>query len=125
MNRSVLLLMLAATFFIHLQLFAADDLINEDCVMELVVFKVKDPLIGIKIAQSVVEDARAFNNGIIKDEIYQSANDPHVIVQRITWKSLEKAKEALAAFDTFPNASDLSEQLEDVIFFDHLKLVEK
>lgn len=119
MNRYLTILILIAVIPSLCQVGAENSIVENSAITELVVFKVKDPSKGIEMARAIIEDAKAFNDGIIADEIYQSVNDPKIISQRIIWKSLEKAKEAFAAFDTFPSASHFIEQSEGVIFFDH------
>jgi hypothetical protein len=114
---------MTASIFSISQIGAGDSIMENNFVIEFAAFKVKDPSKGIEIARAIIGDARAFNDGIIADEVYQSVNDPNTIIQRITWKSLEKAKEAFAAFDTFPSASIFFEQSEGIIFFDHFKQV--
>lgn len=120
-NKSVIIL--AATLSTFFQVGAENSLLENSVIMEFVVFKVKDPSKGIEVARAIIEDVNAFNNGIIAAEVYQSVNDPNSIAQRITWKSLEKAKDAFAAFDTFPSASNFSEESGSIIFFDHFKLI--
>jgi hypothetical protein len=124
MNRFVLLI-LAATISSFFQVGAENSFIENSVITEFVVFKAKDPSKGIEVARAIIEDIKAFNNGIIAAEVYQSVNDPNTIAQRITWKSLEKAKDAFAAFDTFPSASNFAEESESIIFFDHFKLIKK
>ena len=92
---------------------------------EIVIFKVNDPDAGKSAARGIVEDARAFNDAIISAELYQSASDPKVLTQRIVWQSIEKAKEAFAASEQFPNMAKMMGLITDHIFMDHFYLQEE
>jgi len=91
----------------------------EKPVVEFVIFKVSDPVEGIKAALALLEDAQAFNNAIISSEIYQSASDPYTIAQLITWKSLKEAKAAFAASENFPNMERIMGLITESKLFDH------
>lgn len=117
MKRYFALLILASAIPLFFQIGAENPTVENSVITEFVIFKVKDPSKGIKMARAIIEEVKAFNDGVIADEVYQSVNDPTTIAQRITWKSLEKAQDAFAAFDTFPSASSFSEHSGDVIFF--------
>lgn len=95
----------------------------EDFINEIVIFKLKNPSKGIEFAHAIVKDIKSFNDGIVEDKLYQSVNDPTVIAQCITWKSIEKAKEASSSFDTFPSAADFTNQSGEVIFFEQFKQI--
>lgn len=88
-------------------------------VVEFVVFVVSDPVEGMKAATALVEDAKAFNDAIISAEIYQSASNPNMLAQRITWKSLLAAKAAFAASENFPNMQRIMKLTTEHVIFDH------
>lgn len=92
---------------------------NDGPVVELVIFVVNDPIEGMKAATAIVEDAKAFNDAIISVELYQSASNPNMLAQRITWKSLKAAKAAFAASEKFPNMMRLMDLTTEHVFFDH------
>jgi hypothetical protein len=115
-------LLIAVTFCLQLiNLVNANDGVNmtTQSVVEIVIFKVSDPVDGMKAAREIIENAKAFNQSIILSEIYQSASDPNTITQRIIWKSLEEAKAAFAASDTFPGMAKLMQLTTEHVFFDH------
>ena len=88
-------------------------------VVEFVVFVVSDPIEGMKAATALVEDAKAFNDAIISAEIYQSASNPNMLAQKITWKSLPAAKDAFAASEKFPNMERIMKLTTEHVIFDH------
>ena len=90
-----------------------------DAVVEIVIFKVSDPAEGLKSARALVEDAKAFNDGIVSAELYQSLSSPNTIAQRIRWKSLEHAKAAQAASSEFENMARVIELTTESVIFDH------
>lgn len=95
---------------------------NDESVVELVVFAVSDPVEGMKAARAIVADAKAFNDAIISAELYQSASNPKLIAQRITWKSLTEAKAAFAASENFPGMVRIMELTTEQVLFDHFYL---
>jgi len=92
---------------------------DEGPVVEFVFFVVSDPIEGMKAATAIVEDAKAFNDAIISVETYQSASNPNMLAQRITWKSLLEAKAAFEASEKFPNMTRFMELTTEMVLFDH------
>lgn len=92
---------------------------NTGPVVEIVIFKVSDPVEGMEAAREIVENAKAFNQAITSSEIYQSASNPNTISQRILWKSLGEAKAAFAASETFPGMVKMMALTTEHVFIDH------
>lgn len=88
-------------------------------VVEIVIFKVSDPVEGMQAAREIIENAMAFNQAILLSETYQSAADPNTIAQRIVWKSLKEAKAAFAASETFPGMAKMMGLTTEHVFIDH------
>lgn len=88
-------------------------------MFEVVVFKVRNPEAGLAAAKAVIGDAKAYNDGVIGAETYQSLDDPHLLTQRIEWRSLAHAKDAQAAFPTFPNAPKMMPLITETVMMDH------
>jgi len=101
--------------------FANEENNSENPVVEIVVFKVTEPEAGIEAALALIEDATAFNNAIISSEIYQSASDPNTIAQRIVWKTLKDAKDAVVASEKFPNMEVAQQVISEILVFDHFR----
>lgn len=93
-------------------------------VTEMVMFKVKDPKQGMSAARGIVEDAKAFNHAIISAELFQSTSDPNLLTQCIVWESLEKAKAAFAASESFPNMEKMMGLVTEQVFMDYFNLQE-
>jgi hypothetical protein len=92
---------------------------NTKPVVEIIIFKVSDPVEGVEAAREIVENAKAYNQAITSSVIYQSASNPNTILQRIVWKSLAEAKAAFAASETFPGMAKMMELTTEHVFFDH------
>ena len=88
-------------------------------VVEIVMFKVSDPVEGLAAARAIVDDARAFSGAVLSADLYQSASDPSVIAQHITWRSLDDAKAAFAASEGFPNMKRAMAVMTEQILFEY------
>jgi|GEM_PF-4877462 len=91
-------------------------------VTEITVFRVSDATEGLKTAHAIIQDARQYTDAIIDSDTYQATNDPKLIVQRITWRSLKDAKETFAASESFPNMQKMMGLMTEQILFDYFYL---
>ena len=97
---------------------------NNKEVVEVVVFKVKDIKKGTKAANGLINDIRKFNNGIISATLNQSVSTPNQLTQIVVWRSLEVAKEALAASENLPHMQELMDVITEQVFLDHFHQLE-
>lgn len=93
-------------------------------VVEVVIFKVKDVEIGTIAANGLVKDIQKFNNGIISATLNQSVTNPNQLTQIVVWRSLEVAKEALAASENLPHMKELMDVITEQVFLDHFHQLE-
>ncbi len=92
-----------------------------DHVMEVTVFRVTDAEAGVTAANAIAGDAQAYNNAIISHTVKADLVDPTVLVQQITWCSLDAAKDAFAHSEGFPNMATMMSLMTESLYFGYVK----
>ncbi len=92
-----------------------------DHIQEIGVFRVTNAEAGLAAAQAIVADAKAYNNAIITHSIFQDLTDSTVLVQHITWCSLDAVKDAFIHSEGFPHMPEMMALMSESLYFGYIK----
>lgn len=97
---------------------------ENEAVVEVVVFRCKAGTAAEarRLCKSAVDEART-HGGLLSDVLLQSADDPHLFVHEVRWRSLEDAKRVAALFPTFACAAAFQAIMAELVLMTHAHVV--